>query len=127
MSKLLYSQRGVPDDEIYEIREVLTKNNIDFYETSSGNWGISMPAFWLQNDGDFGRVQSLLNEYHEQRAKKQREIYLSLKEEGRNKKWLDVFKERPAKILIYIGFIVFILYLYIRMLSEFGLQGLGLS
>jgi len=121
VSKLLYSQRGVPDDEVYEIREVLTNNNIDFYETSSGNWGISMPAFWLQYDGDFETAQGLLNVYHEQRAKKQCEIYQKLKGEGRDKKWMDFFKKNPVRTVVYISFVVFILYLYVRMLREFGL------
>jgi hypothetical protein len=40
----------VPDDEAHEIRELLIDNDIDFYETSVGVFGISMPGLWLKNE-----------------------------------------------------------------------------
>ncbi len=84
MSTLLFSLRGVPDDEADEIRELLTANNIDYYETSAGNWGISMPALWVSNNEQVFEAQKLLNQYHQQRAITQREIYNQLKKEGDN-------------------------------------------
>ncbi len=121
MPKLLYSLRGVPEDEIYEIKELLTENEINFYETSAGNWGISMPGLWLNNSDEFEKAQSLLNEYHQQRAISQRKQYEELKKAHQNRRTIDVFMEKPVRFLLYIGAIGFILYLYIRMLFEFGL------
>ena len=120
MSTLLFSLRGVPDDEAYEIRELLTENNIDYYETSAGNWGISMPALWIRDNHDLDQAQKLLDEYHHMRAIEQRKIYNQLKNEGGNKHILDVFKEKPLRFTIYIGAVAFVLYLYVKMLAEFG-------
>ena len=121
MSTLLFSLRGVPDDEADEIRELLTENNIDYYETSAGNWGISMPALWVKNNEEVFEAQKLLNQYHQQRAITQREIYDQLKKEGGNKQLLDVLTENPLRFIIYIGAIAFILYVSIKMIFEFGL------
>ncbi len=82
MSTLLFSLRGVPEDEANEIRILLTENNIDYYETSAGNWGISMPALWLVNNAKLNEAKQLLYDYHQQRAIRQREIYKQLKKEG---------------------------------------------
>ncbi|MFW5444582.1 MAG: DUF6164 family protein [Methylococcaceae bacterium] len=120
MPTLLFSLRGVPDDEAYEIRDLLEANNIDHYETSAGNWGISMPALWLNDNQDLVKAQKILNEYHNTRAIEQRMIYEQLKKDGGNKHILDVFKEKPLRFIIYIGAVAFVLYIYIKMLSEFG-------
>ena len=120
MSTLLFSLRGVPEDEAYEIRELLTANNIDYYETSAGNWGISMPALWIRDNKDLDEAQQLLNEYHQTRAIEQQKIYQQLKNEGKNKQIIDVFIEKPLRFIIYIGAVAFVLYIYIKMLSEFG-------
>lgn len=121
MSTLLFSLRGVPDDEATEIRGLLTEHNIDYYETSAGNWGVSMPALWIINNEELIVAQQLLNEYHHQRAIEQREIYEQLKKEGKHTKLIDVFREKPFRFLIYLGAIAFVLYLYYKMLFEFGL------
>lgn len=121
MAMLLFSLRGVPEDEAVEIREILEKSNIDYYETSAGNWGISMPALWLKNKVDFDEANDLLDKYHTQRASSQREKYKQLKQEGEVKQWWDIFREKPLRFCIYILGIVFVLYIYIRMLFEFGL------
>ncbi|MCK5831022.1 MAG: hypothetical protein KAH20_12055 [Methylococcales bacterium] len=121
MSKLLFSLRGVPDDEASEIKELLDINELDFYETSAGNWGVSMPALWLVNNDDYGKAQSLLNEYHQKRAVLQRQIYDQLKKEGKNKGIKDVFLQKPFRFMIYIGGVVFIFYISIKLLLEIGL------
>lgn len=121
MTTLLFSLRGVPDDEAYEIKELLDAHQINYYETSAGNWGISMPALWLSNTEELEKAHKLLNEYHTQRAATQRENYEQLKREKKNRRLIDVILNNPFKVLIYLMAIGFILYLYIRMLFEFGL------
>ena len=121
MSTLLFSLRSVPDDEAHEIRELLSANNIDYYETSAGNWGISMPALWVRNNEQVYEAQKLLKQYHQQRAITQREIYEQLKKEGGSKHLTDVLTENPLRFIIYIGAIIFVLYVSIKMLFEFGL------
>lgn len=121
MSKLLFSLRGVPDDEIFEIKELLDFNELDFYETSAGNWGVSMPALWIVNNDDYGKAQNLLNEYHQSRSVKQRKLYEQLKKEGKQKGMKDVFLHKPFRFMIYMGGVVFILYLSTKLLLEIGL------
>ncbi len=118
MPSLLFSLRGVPDDEANEIRELLDVQEINYYETSAGNWGISMPALWLTNADELEKAHKLLNEYHTQRAATQKENYQQLKQD---KRFIDVMTNKPIKVLTYLAAIAFILYLYVRMLSEFGL------
>jgi len=121
MPTLLFSLRGVPDDESYEVKELLSSHEIDYYETSAGNWGISMPALWLSNTDELEKAQMLLDEYQQQRAITQRKNYEQLKKERKNKRLIDVIIEKPLRLLIYLAAIAFILYLYLRMLFEFGL------
>jgi len=121
MSTLLFSLRGVPDDEADDIRELLTENNIDYYETSAGNWGISMPALWVNNNEQIIEAQKLLNQYHQQRAITQREIYEQLKKERGNRQFTHALTKNPIRFIVYTGAIALILYVSIKMLFEFGL------
>ncbi len=121
MSTLLFSLRGVPDDEADEIRELLTEKNIDYYETSAGNWGISMPALWISNNEQVFEAQKLLNQYHQQRAITQREIYEQLNNEAENRHLIHTLTENPIRFIVYIGAIALILYVSVKMVFEFGL------
>ncbi len=121
MTTLLFSLRGVPDDEAHEIRELLTENNIDYYETSAGNWGVSMPALWITNNESLFEAQKLLNQYHQQRAIAQREIYEQLKKEGGNKQLTQTLTENPMRFILYLGAIALVLYVSIKVIFEFGL------
>ncbi len=113
--------RGVPEDEVIEIRSLLDESGFEFYETSSGNWGVSMPALWVVNNENYEEAQNILNEYHRNRAVSQRKLYEELKNEGKQLSVKDVFIQKPFRFLVYIAGVVFILYLSIRMLFEFGL------
>lgn len=121
MSILLFSLRGVPDDEADEVRELLAEQGIDFYETPAGNWGVSMPALWLRNDDDLPKAQSLLNAYQQQRAITQRAIYLQNKQAGLHKSFLQKFKEKPLLYFAYFVVIILVMYASVRLLYEFGL------
>lgn len=120
MSILLFSLRGVPEDEADEIRDLLTKNNLDYYETSAGNWGISMPAIWLKNTDDLNTAQQLLGEYHHYRAITQREIYNQLKKTRQNKRLIHSIIEKPLQFICYLAIISFIFYLSVKIIFEFG-------
>lgn len=118
MPTLLFSLRGVPNDESDEIRDLLDTHKINYYETSAGNWGISMPALWLTNTNELQEAQSLLNAYHQQRAISQRQNYIQLKKDQKNS---PSFTKKSFQFLIHMMAIAFILYLSIKMLFEFGL------
>lgn len=121
MAKLFFSLRGVPQDEAEDVRELLDQHDIDFYETSAGNWGISMPALWLKNDDDLATATQLLQEYQQKRCIEQRAIYEQLKREGKQKKLTDVIFDNPLQFILYTAFIIFILYISIKLVRDIGL------
>jgi len=110
MAVKLFPLRGVPDDEAEDVRELLTDNQIAFYETSAGNWGVSMPAIWLHDDSQLQTAKTLIGEYQTQRAIEQRGIYEQLKQEGKHRTFWQMLWEEPLKVVAYIGIVLVILY-----------------
>ena len=122
MSTLLFSLRGVPEDEAEDIRQLLDEHHIDYYETDAGNWGISMPALWLQQPDDLTRARQLLDDYQLKRQIEQRRLYENLKKAGKAPTTLDLIRQHPVEFFFSIGFIGVILYISYRLVKDFGLQ-----
>jgi len=110
MAVRLFPLRGVPDDEANDVRALLTDNNIEFYETSAGNWGISMPAIWLRDNDQLPHAKALIEDYQAKRAVQQHEIYEQLKREGKQRTFWMLLWEEPLKVIAYIGIVLVILY-----------------
>ena len=121
MTLLLFNLRGVPEDEADEVRELLAEQDIDFYETSAGNWGMSMPALWLRNVADLEKAQRALINYQQQRCLTSRENYLLSKKMGQEKTLLKAFIEKPFLYCAYLFAMVLVVYVSIRLLFELGL------
>jgi hypothetical protein len=121
MAILLFSLRGVPEDEAYEVRELLTQHEINFYETSAGSWGISMPALWLSDKAEFAKARQLLDDYQQQRQMTQRQLYLQRKQAGEHKTLITSFVEQPLLFSIYLMTMGLILYISVKLLFELGL------
>ncbi len=111
MSRLLFRLRDVPDDEAEEVRQLLDDHDIGYFETSPGNWGISMPALWINNDEDFSRARDLLDDYQQQRAVRIREQYLQSKQRGEAHSSWDYFRESPFRFISYLAMVAVVLYL----------------
>ena len=120
MSLILFRLRGVPDEEADEIRELLRKNGIDFYETGAGNWGISMPAIWLRDTSRLEQAKQLLELYQEERTIRMKEQYARLKERGENRTLLDIFREDPLRMLLYVAAVAAILYFSVMPFLDLG-------
>ncbi|MCO6428895.1 DUF6164 family protein [Nitrosomonas communis] len=118
MSKLLFKLRNVPDDEVAEVRTLLNNHHIDYYETTAGNWGVSMPALWVKDEHQFQEAKKLLEEYQEARSIRVREEYARLKREGKNKTVLDSMKENPVLFIAYILIVLALLYLPFKLIME---------
>lgn len=101
MAVLIFKLRFVPDDEAHDVRELLNQNGIDFYETSAGILGFSMPGIWLKNDEQAKKARQLIEEYQESRLHRVREEYRS-----NNRTVIQIFKEDPVR---YIGIILAII------------------
>lgn len=101
MSKLLIKLRHAPEDEIQEIRGLLQKHHIAFYETQAGPWGVSAPGIWLKSEHQYDRAKALLADYEEQRFRDKRAEYESLRSAGRHRTFLQNLKENPVQIILY--------------------------
>ncbi len=110
MAKQLLKLRNVPEDELAEIYELLESHEIEFYETSAGNWGISMHALWLTNDEDYSKVRTLLDDYSEQRYHRAREEFEYLKQTGKARTFMDLAKENPFKVSLYFIIVLVLVY-----------------
>lgn len=117
---LLFSLRGVPEDEAEEVRDLLTEHSIDFYETSAGNWGISMPALWLKDEAQLEQAKILLQDYQKQRAITQRARYDQLKKEGKAPSLWKNIKNNYWQFLVYLAGIALIIYASIKLIFDFG-------
>ena len=111
MAKKLIVMRNMPDDEVEDIEALLSDNDIAFYQTPAGNWGISMPAFWVRDDAEYPRARALLDRYQEARQQRVRAEYEMLKREGKQRTIVDEIREKPLRFLITIAFIGFLLYI----------------
>lgn len=119
MSKLVFRLRNVPDDEAEEVRQLLQDNEIAFFETSAGNWGISMPAIWVNSDADFARARQLLDDYQQERSKRIRKQYEISRQRGEARTSLEIFKGNPLRYIGYILVIAVVLYLSLRFFLSF--------
>ena len=114
MSKLLFRLRHVPGDEAREVRELLEANDIEYFETSAGMFGISFPAIWLSRDRQFETARRLLDEYQEQRRERIRSQYRQARERGEARTVMDNLRENPARFLGSLALAVLVLYLSLR-------------
>jgi hypothetical protein len=113
MAVRLFALKEVPDDEAEEIRALLIENNVDFYETPPGKWGLSGAMLWLRDETQLDEAKRLLTEYQRKRADRAKEEYAQLKREGKHITLLDKVKQEPLKMLFYVALIALILYLSI--------------
>ena len=108
MAKILIRLRGVPDDEIREILELLEQNRVDFYETDAGNWGISMPALWLKDEDDYPHARQLLDDYQSDRQQRARSDWNNQRADGTQPTFWQSLSQRPlitAGLLAFCGIV----------------------
>ncbi len=120
MSVLLFNLRGVPEDEANDIRALLAENNIPWYETPPGNWGISLPAIWLRDENLLPAAKALIDEYQKARYERVHGEYEQLKREGRHKTLWSVIRENPLRVLVYMAIIAMILYFSVKPFLDMG-------
>ena len=82
MTTLLLNLRQVPDDEAEEVRTLLDEQQIPFYETTPSLWGISSGGIWLTNPADRERAKALMEDYQEQRTRRERERFEEAQRDG---------------------------------------------
>ena len=110
MAVQLFRLRNVPDDEAEEIRLLLKEQDINFYETTAGSWGISMPAIWLKDEAQLTRAKACIADYQQQRAANAQALYAKLKAEGKHRNTWDLIRENPAKFFLFLLAALLVLY-----------------
>lgn len=111
--------RYVPEEEAQEVRELLEDNNIEYFETSAGNWGISVPAIWTKRDSQFSRAREIIDEYQKQRTQQIRQEFELIKQRGEAQTIWHKFLENPVRFIIYVGLIFLVLYVSLRLFLFF--------
>jgi hypothetical protein len=102
MSVLLFKLSFVPDDEAQDIRDLLIENEIDFYETSAGILGFSMPGLWLQDETQLAKARALIDTYQRQRQGMAQQDYQNQLDSGQSRSVIDIFKEAPLRFIAYL-------------------------
>lgn len=115
MARLLFRLRNVPDDEAEDVRQLLKDRDMAFYETSAGNWGISMPGIWLHNDADFDTANALLQQYQAERQARVREDYRKARAAGTAETQWQRFKAEPVLVSVCLAAALFLLYISITL------------
>lgn len=105
MAKILFKLRNVPDDEAQDVRKILESNNIEYFETSAGNWGVSLPALWISDTEHFDRARSLIDEYELDRSMTIKKEYEFSRKKGGTRTMWDSFVENPLRFSLYIALI----------------------
>jgi len=119
MAKKLIVTRNMPDDEVEDIERLLRENGIPFYLTPAGNWGISLPAFWVESSDDYPRARRLLDDYEAERQQRVRAEYEAQKRAGTQRTIFDEMREHPLRFLITVAFIGFLLYITLHPFINF--------
>ena len=119
MSKLVFKLRNVPIDEAQDVRELLEKNNIDYFETSAGNWGISLPAIWVHDAENFEFARELIDNYQDKRSAQLRREYQLKKANGEEKTLWQSFKANPFRFIFFSALIIAVLTIYMQVFVFF--------
>ena len=110
MPTLLFKLNNVPEDEADEVRELLTRHGIDFYETDAGNWGISMAAIWVKDADQAATGRELIDRYQHERARRVRAEHEAVRRAGEHETLAKRFMRNPLRFILYLIAIVAILY-----------------
>ncbi|NRB40804.1 MAG: hypothetical protein HRU20_20420 [Pseudomonadales bacterium] len=92
MAKLLCRLSHMPLDEKLDICELLDAQDIQYYETQAGFWGVGVAALWLSNPDQFDRALQKFDEYQVLRFEQATQRCM---DEGRPKDLWQVFCQKP--------------------------------
>jgi hypothetical protein len=115
MAVQLFNLRNVPDDEADAIRALLQEHAIDYYETPAGNWGISMPSIWINDEGQREQALALIEAYQQERLR-------SSREDESPRTLAEMVREHPMRYLAYLALIALVLYISVTPFLKIGGQ-----
>ena len=110
MAKLIFKLQSVSDDEADDIKNLLTENDIDFYESPPGNWQISMHALWIKDETQTAQAKQLIDEYQVKRGEQMRLEKQQKIDQGEYETLMQRIINKPLQSFMTLAFIIFILY-----------------
>ena len=120
MARLIFKLKSVPDDEADDIKNLLTKNEIEFYESPAGNWEISMNALWLNDEAQYAQAKQLIDEYQVKRSQHIRLETQQKIDQGEYETFIQRLFNKPIQLFITLAIIILILYFSIMPFLEIG-------
>ncbi len=109
MANLLFKLSNVPDDEAMDIRELLSEQEIYFYETHAGFWRMGIDAIWLTDATHAERARELIRAYQLERTAKQQKNYAELVEQGQAPSLWQNICAAPVRFIGLIVAVIFVL------------------
>ncbi len=103
MAVKLMSFRDVTDEEAEEIRALLYAQRFEYYETPSGNWGISAPILWLYESDDLPAAQQLLAKYQQERSQRVQAEYAERRQRGEQRQFVDEIRNSPLRVVALLA------------------------
>lgn len=114
MAVKFFALNGVPDDEAEEVRALLNEHEISYYETPGGNWGVSMPALWLNDKSQLAEAKALIAQYQLERAKRMRQTYQQQQlDHGTETLWDRLILD-PVRSIALLAIVIAVLYFSIK-------------
>jgi len=110
MTKLIFNLKSVPFDEADDVKNLLTDNEITYFESPPGNWGISVHALWLNDESQAMLAKQLIDEYQLKRSQRMK---LEMQEKIDNGDFETLFQRlfnRPVQSIVYLAIVLLILY-----------------
>lgn len=65
MSYKIFEIAGAMDNEVDDIRMLLAKNNVNYYETPRAEFGISVTAIWVYDKESHSKARLIIEKYQE--------------------------------------------------------------
>ena len=119
MAKLIFKLNSVPDDEANEIKNLLSDNSIEYYESPPGNWGISLHGLWLRDEDQYDIAKQLIEEYQVKRSERFKLETSQKRENGELETFIQRVLNNPLQFIMSMAIIAIILYFTI--MPFFGL------
>lgn len=100
----IFDITGVPAEEIEEVRTLLYRKKVKFYETPAANFGRSNAAIWVRTEKEFNKARALLDEYQISRKT------LRERQEGAAK--VNSSSGNKTKVLFLVFVLVIMVWMY---------------
>lgn len=109
MTTRLLNLRHVTDEEADEVRSLLQRHGIAYYETRPSRWGISAGAIWIADRDRVSEARDLMATYQAQRTLRVRAEYEAARAAGEADTFATVLRRSPLRVLGLVAGVAVIL------------------